>query len=104
MLGQASGKITHEVGNLVNNTSLFLNMLKRKPLDEQSHKLVSLLQGDMSRAMVFVQDCLQFARKPQIDLVPVPLGPYIEEALVAHRETALQQGLPSFPAGPMRCR
>ncbi|MFH0728396.1 MAG: sensor histidine kinase [Pseudomonadota bacterium] len=93
VLGQASGKITHEVGNLVNNTSLFLNILKRNPLDEQSRKLVGLLQGDMDRAMIFVQDCLQFARKPQFDKARVPMGPYIEEALVAHREAALQQGV-----------
>jgi two-component system, NtrC family, sensor kinase len=93
VLGEASGKIAHEVGNLVNNTSLFLNMLKRKPLDAQSRQLIGMLQADMARAMNFVQDCLQFVRKPKFDKVPVPIGPFIEEALLAHQEAALQQGV-----------
>jgi signal transduction histidine kinase len=92
-LGAASSKVTHEVGNLLNVMGFALNRLKEDTLSPGSVQTIALMEKDAGRVKAFIQDFLQFARKPKLNLERVPLEPMLRELAYGFREQAEGKGL-----------
>ncbi len=93
VLGTASSKVTHEVGNFLNNTDMALSGLKREDLSERGQKILRILDNEAERVKVFIQRFLQFAKKPELNLARRPLGPIVREVLDVYRDTAESRGI-----------
>ncbi len=93
VLGTASSKMTHEVGNFLNNTDMALSGLKREDLSERGQKILRILNNEAERVKVFIQRFLQFAKKPELSLTRRPLGPIVRDVLDVYRDAAESRGL-----------
>ena len=62
VLGTASSKVTHEVGNFLNNTHMALSGLKREALSERGEKILKIIEKESGRVNEFIQKFLQFAK------------------------------------------
>lgn len=93
VLGTASSKVTHEVGNFLNNTDMALTGLRRETLSERGEKILGILDNESSRVKDFMQRFLRFARKPELNLTRQPLGPIIQDVLDVYQEAAGKRGV-----------
>ena len=84
-LGVASSKVTHEVGNLLNNMSLVLTALKTESLSTKGYKRLILLEEEAGRLQTFISNFLQFARKPVLQSRTAPFGLTIQGIIIAHK-------------------
>ncbi len=92
-LGAASSKVTHEVGNLLNVMGFALSRLKKDALSPDSAQTIALMEKDAGRVKAFIQDFLQFARKPELSLDRAPLEPMLRELTYGFREQAKSKGI-----------
>ncbi len=92
-LGMASSKVTHEVGNLLNNMGMVLTALKSEPLSTKGHKRLMLLEEEAGRLQTFISDFLQFARKPVLRSRTMPFGLTIQQILITHKPRADTLGI-----------
>lgn len=92
-LGTASSKVTHEVGNLLNNVGMTLSSLRREALSETGQRSLALLEGESGRVRAFIHDILQFAKRPELRLTTVPLHLVAGEAAAAHDPAAREKGV-----------
>ncbi|MCP4687922.1 MAG: sensor histidine kinase [Desulfobacterales bacterium] len=81
VLGEASSKVTHEVGNLLNNIGLTLTVLGKEDLGERGEKVLGLLKKEADRVKTFIENFLQFAKEPRLKLSSISMSLIIEEAL-----------------------
>jgi signal transduction histidine kinase len=93
VLGTASSKVTHEVGNFLNNTDMALSGLKRESLSERGQKILRILDNESGRVKVFIRRFLQFAKKPELKLTRRPLGPIIRDVLDIYQESAAERDI-----------
>jgi signal transduction histidine kinase len=82
-LGMASSKVTHEVGNLLNNMELVILALRSEPLSKQGERRLEILEKEADRVKKFIFDFLQFARKPAIQTQKMPMDLIIKENLAS---------------------
>lgn len=87
-LGAASSKVTHEVGNLLNNIMMVLVILKSETLSPSGQKAMQLLDAASRRVETFIRDFLQFAKKPELTLQRVSLEKTIDEIVYFHKVEA----------------
>ncbi len=92
-LGAASGKVTHEVGNLLNNIAATLHILKTDQLSAGSRKAVEIMEKDAVRVRAFIQNFLQFAKKPELNLQRASLEGTLRELLYVMRTQAESRGI-----------
>jgi signal transduction histidine kinase len=92
-LGVASSKVTHEVGNLLNNMSMVLTALKSESLSDSGNKRILLLEKEAKRLQAFISDFLQFARKPVLQSRTALFGLTLKEIIVAHQPQADTLGI-----------
>lgn len=92
-LGVASSKVTHEVGNLLNNMGLVLRALQSESLSAGGVKRLSFLEKEAERMQAFITDFLQFARKPVLHTRKAPFELTIREMIHAHQLRADQLGI-----------
>jgi signal transduction histidine kinase len=92
-LGASSSKVTHEVGNLLNNVGATLLLLSREPLSPGGKKAVQILENDALRVRTFVQNFLRFSRKPELRPARVSLESTLRELLLVFREQAACKGI-----------
>lgn len=92
-LGAASSKVTHEVGNLLNNMGAALHILKGEPLSTGSTKALEIIEKDAVRVRTFIQNFLQFAKKPELKLQKAPLEGTLREILYVCRAQAESKGI-----------
>ena len=85
LLGSTSSKVTHEVGNLLNNVGLTLSILKNEALSPGGEKALHILEKDSARVKEFIANFLQFAKKPELHLVRRPLEGILREVLFLHQ-------------------
>lgn len=90
-LGAASSKVTHEVGNLINNIMMALVILKTESLSQTGSKAIQILDGATGRVERFVRDFLQFARKPELSLQRTSLDKVIEQIIFVHEPRAMEK-------------
>lgn len=88
VLGTASSKVTHEVGNFLNNTDMALAGMKNETLSPRGEKILQVLNKESARMKSFIQRFLLFAKRPDLQVCKRPLGPVIEEALDLFGESA----------------
>lgn len=81
VLGTTSSKITHEVGNFLNNTDMALAALKREPVSERAGKILAILDRESVRIKELIGNFLKFAKKPELHLQRQPLDLIIGEVL-----------------------
>ena len=92
-LGMASSKVTHEVGNLLNNMELVILTLKSESLSNQGKHHLAILEKDATRVQEFISDFLQFARKPNLQMQTLSLALIIKEVLRNHEAYAAACGI-----------
>jgi len=92
-LGAASSKVTHEVGNLLNNMAATLYILKNDQLGTGSRKAVEIMEKDAVRVRTFIQNFLRFAKKPELNLQRAPLEGTLRELLYVMRAQAESRGI-----------
>jgi signal transduction histidine kinase len=88
VLGATSSKVTHEVGNLLNNVGMSLTLLKDEPLSEKGSKALEVLDKESTRVREFIHNFLQFAKMPELRITKIALGPIIKEVLAVHNPEA----------------
>lgn len=93
VLGTTAGKVTHEVGNLLNNVGMALTALKREALSQQGEKALGSMERESDRVRVFIRDFLQFAKMPEVHPAEVSLGFIVQEVIDAHRPNAEERGI-----------
>lgn len=92
-LGVASSKVTHEVGNLLNNIGLLLPALKSEVLSAKGQKRILLLERESVRLRTFISDFLQFAGKPILQVRTASFLSTLEDLLAVHRSRAAKKGI-----------
>lgn len=93
ILGTTSSKVTHEVGNLLNNVGLTLAILKGEGLSQKGGNALDILEKDSKRVSQFIHNFLQFAKKPDVHLKKVSIDKTIREVLFVHPTSAKQKGI-----------
>jgi len=93
VLGSTSSKVTHEVGNLLNNVGLTLSTLKSEALSPMGEKALGILEKDSLRVREFIHNFLQFAKKPELRLQKVSIDVIIREVLFVHQPAAEERGV-----------
>lgn len=88
VLGATSSKVTHEVGNLLNNVGMILTLLKVEPLSQKGSKALEVLDKESTRVREFIHNFLQFAKMPELRMTKIALGPIIQEVLAVHEPEA----------------
>ena len=88
VLGTTSGKVTHEVGNLLNNVGMILTLLKGEPLSQKGSKALEVLDKESARVREFIHNFLQFAKMPELRMTKIALDPIIKEVLAVHEPEA----------------
>ena len=93
VLGSTSSKVTHEVGNLLNNVGLTLSTLKGETLSPSGKKALEILEKDSVRVGEFIRNFLQFAKKPELRLERGSIDRIIREVLFIHQPDAGKGGV-----------
>ncbi len=92
-LGTASSKVTHEVGNFLNNTDMALAGLTNESLSPRGEKILQVLSKESARVKAFIQRFLQFAKRPDLQARKRRLGPIIQETIDVFRPAAEAQDI-----------
>lgn len=93
VLGTTSSKVTHEVGNLLNNVGMTLSTLKGEALSQKGEKALQILEKESGRVREFIHNFLQFAKKPELRLQKVPIDALIQEVLAINQPDAKKRGI-----------
>jgi two-component system NtrC family sensor kinase len=93
VLGSTSSKVTHEVGNLLNNVGMVLSTLKRETLSPMGEKSLQILVKESGRVKEFIHNFLQFAKKPELRLSKTSVHAIIREVLFVHQPDAEKRGI-----------
>jgi two-component system NtrC family sensor kinase len=93
VLGSTSSKVTHEVGNLLNNVGLTLSTLKSEALSQKGKKTLEILEKESLRVREFINNFLQFAKKPELCLGKISIDAIIREILFVHQPGAEKRGV-----------
>ena len=91
VLGTTSSKVTHEVGNLLNNVGMSLTLLKDETLSQKGANALEILDKESARVREFIHNFLQFAKMPELRMAIIALGPVIKEVLAAHEPEAVKR-------------
>jgi signal transduction histidine kinase len=93
ILGTTSSKVTHEVGNLLNNVGLTLSTLKGETLSSRGKKALEIMEKDAARVKAFIQNFLQFSKKPELQLERESIARMVGEVLFVHQPDAEKRGI-----------
>lgn len=93
VLGTTAGKVTHEVGNLLNNVGISADALRDERLSPAGIEVLKTMEKESQRVRRFIQRFLQFAKPPKLQLKPAALDLILREALAMHEPTAKSHGI-----------
>jgi signal transduction histidine kinase len=93
LLGTASSKMTHEVGNFLNGIHMVLGGLKKEPLSQKGEKTLKIIEKESGHLNEYIHKFLQFAKKPALRLQKNPLDLIIKEILTIIRPEAEIKGI-----------
>ncbi len=93
VLGTTSSKVTHEVGNLLNNVGMTLRMLKQETLGPKGEKALELLEKESLRVREFIHNFLQFAKKPELRFTETSMASIVNEVVTALKPEADQRNI-----------
>ncbi|HYA42573.1 MAG TPA: sensor histidine kinase [Syntrophobacteraceae bacterium] len=104
-LGAAASKVTHEVGNLLNNISLIVLNLRAQRLSPETDESVQLLERESERVATFTKSFLQFAKKPELRLMKASIENTFHDIVALYSQEAELRGvrfeMESDPVLPM---
>lgn len=92
-LGYTSSRVTHEVGNLLNNVGLTLLTLRKEKLSPKGEKAVKILEKESCRVRRFIHDLLQPAKKTEMLPSLQSLDSIIREVIFVHETHAGKRGV-----------
>ncbi len=81
------------MGNLLNNLGLTLSILKKDKLSPGGKTALNVLEKDSVRVTKFIQNFLQFAKKPELQLEREALDRIIREVLFVYQPDAEKRGI-----------
>lgn len=93
VLGTTASKVTHEVGNLINNISMALMVLRRERLSDRGRNTLDTLGKEADRIQHFILNFLQFAKKPELKLETRSLCVTLRELHTAQKPAAQSRGV-----------
>jgi two-component system NtrC family sensor kinase len=93
VLGTTSSKVTHEVGNLLNNVGMTLRMLKQETLSPKGEKALEVLEKESLRVREFIHSFLQFAKKPDLRLTKTSMVSIVNEVVTTLKPEADQRNI-----------
>ncbi|NOY68097.1 MAG: sensor histidine kinase [Deltaproteobacteria bacterium] len=88
VLGTTYSKVTHELGNFLNNIHMALSGLGRETLGPTGVKILSILEREAKRMTGFVENIMQFARRPEPNLRKMAIDIIIREVTDLYTEEA----------------
>jgi signal transduction histidine kinase len=91
LLGTAAGKVTHEVGNLINNIGLAIMLLKKETLSDRGRNALEVLHRESDRVHQFTRNFLQFAKKIELYPEKKSLSSILEDLKEVHQLSAAQR-------------
>ncbi len=86
-IGTLAGGIAHDLNNVLTPTMLSLQMLKQKLKDEQSQKLLTMLENNSQRGADLIKQVLSFARGVEGERNPLLAKHIITEIEKVTKET-----------------
>jgi signal transduction histidine kinase len=93
VLGTTAGKVTHEVGNLVNNIGLAVLLLKKEVLSDRGRSALEILQKESDRIHEFTRNFLQFAKKPALHLEKKSLEALLADLKMVHQSSPVLKNI-----------
>ena len=85
-LGTLVGGIAHDFNNMLNGILNTLYLVKRNPhFHPDLEERIDTVSNISMQAANLVKGLLAFARKEQVEMVPLPVVPFIKETLKMHR-------------------
>ena len=99
-LGVSASKVTHEVGNLLNNVGMSATTLKGENLSPRGAETLARMEAEAARTKTFLQDFLKFAKLPALQPAPVALDLVIREVLAMHGPAFRERGIEFVLAWP----
>ncbi len=88
VLGKTYRKVTHEVGNLLNNINLVTTALKNEPISPKGKRILGILENEATRVRDFVQDFLQFSAQPELNIAKSRIELIIQQVTAICKEEA----------------
>ena len=93
VLGTTTGKVTHEVGNLLNNVGMTLRVLQQETFSPRGENALKVLEKESRRVREFIHNFLQFAKKPDLRLTETSLASIVDEVVTALKPEADQRDI-----------
>lgn len=93
VLGTASSRATHEVGNFLNNIGMAILVLRSEALSPKGEKILGMLEKESDRVRDFIHNFLRFSKKPELRLQRMPMDPLIKEILAVYQLDAKERGI-----------
>ncbi len=78
--------IAHEVRNPLGGMELFAGLLEEEVKEEKARESVSRIQREIKTLKTLVEEFLDFARGPSLQLRPVKIRPFLEELPLAFQK------------------
>ncbi len=88
VLGTTSSKVTHEVGNFLNNIDMAVSGLQSEQLSSKGQKILDIVKNESRRVKDFIQNILQFVKKPEPHLQRQPVDLIINNVLMLYQAEA----------------
>lgn len=86
-IGTLAGGIAHDLNNMLTPIMLSLQMLKEKHKDEQSQKLLTILEKNSMRGANLIKQILTFSRGVEGERKPIQIMDHISEIETVLKET-----------------
>ncbi len=86
-IGTLAGGIAHDLNNMLTPIMLSLQMLKKKSTDEQSQKLLTILEKNSQRGANLIKQVMSFARGIEGERKPLQVSHIISEIDKIAKET-----------------
>lgn len=93
LIGTASSKLNHEVGNLINNVTLAIRTLRAENLSTAGATSLDILKNEADRVNAFIHNLLQFAKPPQLKLANSSFEQIIMDVVAAHKPAATSKNI-----------
>ena len=93
VLGASASKVTHEVGNLLNNVSMATHAMGDETLSPRGQTALLKMEKESNRVQTFIQDFLKFAKPPDLQIASLFLDLTLREVIAMHAESPHAQGI-----------
>jgi len=93
VLGTTSSKVTHEIGNFLNNLGLTLTLLRNEKISSKGEGVLAILDKEAIRIRGFIENFLKFAKVPELHLAKTSLENIIRETVILQQAEIDKRGI-----------